>query len=255
MKRNNLVIGTLVFFCAACMLTLSSCSKSKDATLTPQSTKVQGDLRDYFTVVDRSYVVKYDENGWTPYLISIELQRTDKEFAFDKEGIDPVGYYGQGVKGNFGIGIEVYDATSNLVMTSAANAGGLSGVYSSDDLINLFTLAAGETGFVRWTANEFEDYDPKEFTFKITSYLEMNQQTDESVSSQSYYSDDYDDYDDLSDAIEEAADIYNEALKEAEQMYEDAFEEAADIQNEALKEAEEMYEDAFEEALEGLDEW
>lgn len=252
MKRNNLVIGTLVFLCAASMLTLSSCSKSKDATLTPQSTNVQGDLRDYFTVVDRSYVVKYDENGWSPYLISIELQRTDKEFAFDKEGIEPVGYSGQGVKGNFGIGIEVYDATSNLVMTSSASAGGLSGVYSGDDLINLFTLGAGETGFVRWTTDEFEDYDPKEFTFKITSYLEMNQQTNGSFSSQSSYSDDYDD---LSDAIEEVADIYNEALKEAEEMYEDAFGEAADIYNEALEEAEELYEDAFEEALESLDEW
>ena len=88
-------------FCAACMLTFGACSKSKDATLTPQSANVQGDLRDYFTVVERPYIVKYDENGWNKYLISIELQRTDKDFAFDTEGIEPVGYFGQGINGNF----------------------------------------------------------------------------------------------------------------------------------------------------------
>lgn len=221
-------------FCAACMLTFGACSKSKDATLTPQSANVQGDLRDYFTVVERPYVVKYDENGWNKYLISIELQRTDKDFAFDTEGIEPVGYFGQGINGNFGIGIEVYDATSNLVLSKAASTDGLSGVYSSDDLKNLLSLAEGETGFVRWSADEFENCDPREFTFKITSYLKIDKQTKKSKSSLSSFSDVYD----------EVNDLYNEAMKEASDMY-----------DEALKEAEEMYEDAYEQALEAFDVW
>lgn len=215
-------------FCATFILTLGSCSKSKDATLTPQSTNIQGDLRDYFTVVERPYVVKYDEEGWSKYLISIELQRTDKEFAFDTEGIEPVGYSGQGVYGNFGIGIEVYDETNNLILSNAASASGFSGVYSSDDLKNLFTLAEGETGFVRWSADEFEECDPKEFTFKITSYLKIDKQTKKATYSHSSLSNAYE------DAIEDAVDMYNEALEESVEAYEDAFEEALDA-----------YEDAF----------
>ena len=133
---------------------------------------MQGDLRDYFTIVERPYVVKYDENNWlSKYLISIELKRTDNPFPFNTKGLEPVGTFGEGVEGNFGIGIEVYDSESNLILSKAASEGGMGGVYSSDDLKNLLTLAKGETGFVRWSAKEFEKYDNKEFTFKLTSYL------------------------------------------------------------------------------------
>ena len=168
MKKLFILTGLV-----ACMLTLNSCGeKSKDATLTPKSTTLQGDLRDYFTIVERPYVVKYDENNWlSKYLISIELKRTDNPFPFNTKGLEPVGTFGEGVEGNFGIGIEVYDSESNLILSKAASEGGMGGVYSSDDLKNLLTLAEGETGFVRWSAKEFEKYDNKEFTFKLTSYL------------------------------------------------------------------------------------
>ena len=211
----------------ACMLTLGSCgSKSKDATLTPQSTKIQGDLRDYFTVVERPYVVKFEEKGWNKYLISIELKRTETPFNFETEGLEPVGTSGQGVFGNFGIGIEVYDAESNLVLSSAASESGLSGVYSSDDLKNLLTLAEGETGFVRWSADEFENYDNKEFTFKLTSYLKFDNANKSAKSKK--LSSIYDDVDDIyNSAMKEASDMYDKAQKQAEEMYEKALEDAS----------------------------
>jgi hypothetical protein len=88
---------------------LISCGKeNKDAVLTPETTKVRGDLKDYFTVVEKSYTVKYDDQNIVgKYMISIELQRTDVPFAFDTKGVEPVGTFGQGVRGNYGIGIDI----------------------------------------------------------------------------------------------------------------------------------------------------
>ena len=138
--------------------------------------------------------------------------------------------------GNFGIGIEVYDAESNLILSKSASESGLSGVYSSDDLKNLLTLAEGETGFVRWSARkEFEKYDNKEFTFKLTSYLKIDKNAKKSAKVNSSSSSIDDDVDDIS-IDDDVDDIYNSALKEASDMYE-----------QAQKEAEEMYQNALDE--------
>ncbi len=223
MKKLLILTGLVT-----CMLTLNSCGeKSKDATLTPKSTSLQGDLRDYFTIVEHPYVVKYDENNWlSKYMISIELQRTDAPFSFDTEGLEPVGTFGQGVYGNFGIGIEVYDAESNLILSKSASEGGMQGVYSSDDLKNLLTLAAGETGFVRWSAKEFENHENKEFSFKLTSYLKIDKKAKKSAKTKSSSSSNYDDVDDIyNSASKEASKMYERAQKEAEKMYQDALDE------------------------------
>lgn len=220
MKKLLILTGLVT-----CMLTLNSCGeKSKDATLTPKSTSLQGDLRDYFTIVEHPYVVKYDENNWlSKYMISIELQRTDAPFSFDTEGLEPVGTFGQGVYGNFGIGIEVYDAESNLILSEPASE---QGVYSSDDLKNLLTLAAGETGFVRWSAKEFENYENKEFSFKLTSYLKIDKKAKKSAKTKSSSSSNYDDVDDIyNSALKEASKMYERAQKEAEEMYQNALDE------------------------------
>ena len=138
MKHLNFILAT------ACCLILVSCGKeSKDVTLTPESATIKGDLKEYFTVVEKPYVIKYDENGWNKYMISIELQRTDVPFKFDTEGIEPVGNSGAGVNGNFGIGIDIIDEEGNIAISWSPTASGLSGVYSGDDLENLFTLESG----------------------------------------------------------------------------------------------------------------
>jgi hypothetical protein len=161
---------------AMCCLVLASCGKSKDAILTPETTNLRGDLKEYFTVVDKQYTVKYDdENFGGKYMISIELQRTDVPFAFDTKGLEPVGTFGQGVRGNYGIGIDIMDADGNIALSWSPTADGLSGVYSNDDLENLFTLESGETGRVRWTTSDFEKYDNKNFTFKVSSSLSVKE--------------------------------------------------------------------------------
>lgn len=183
MKHLNLFLATV------CCVILASCGKNKDVTLTPESTKIRGDLKEYFTVVEKPYIIKYDEKGWNKYMISIELQRTDVPFAFDTEGIEPVGNSGVSVRGNYGIGIDINDADGNLVISWSPTADGLSGVYSNDDLENLFTLESGETGRVRWSTDEFEDYKDKNFTFKVSSSLKIDK--NKSSRSNEYYDEDY----------------------------------------------------------------
>ncbi len=231
MKQTNFI--ALV---AICSLMLFSCSKSMDVTLTPKSTQVKGDLKEYFTVVDKSYVVKYDKEGYPKYKeITIELQRTGVPFAFDKKGIEPVGHSGAGVRGNFGIGIKIYDADDNIIKSVSPTADGLSGVYSSEDLENLFILEENETGIVRWTSYEFDeiDSDNRNFTFEISSSLEFNERASNS-SSTPVYSSLYDAYE---DAVNETARAMQSAQKEAAQAMQEAQEEAARMMREAQKQA------------------
>ena len=200
MKHLNFILAT------ACCLILASCGKSKDVTLTPESATIKGDLKEYFTVVEKPYVIKYDESGWNKYLISIELQRTDVPFKFNTEGIEPVGHSGVGVYGNFGIGIDIKDADGNIAISWSPTADGLSGVYSSEDLENLFLLESGETGRVRWSTNDFENYENKNFTFKVSSSLKMNKPAPRSTNSI---------YDAYREAQEEAARMMKEAQRQA----------------------------------------
>ena len=99
----------------------------------------------------------------------------------------------------------------------------------SDDLKNLLTLAEGETGFVRWSARkEFEKYDNKEFTFKLTSYLKIDKNAKKSAKVNSSSSSIDDDVDDIyNSALKEASDMYEQAQKEAEEMYQNALDEVS----------------------------
>jgi O6-methylguanine-DNA--protein-cysteine methyltransferase len=195
---------------AAVLFLFNSCG-NKDITLTPESTEVKGDLKEYFTVVDKQFIVKYDEKGiFNKYIISIELQRTDVPFKFNTEGIEPMGTYGQSVNGNFGIGLELRDKDGNIVNTWSPTATGFSGVYSHDDLSNLLRLESGETGQVRWSYDGFKDRKDKEFTFKVSSCLEIDKS---SYSSSSKGSNSSNEWDSVIDSYEQFVNEYTAILK------------------------------------------
>ena len=63
----------------------------------------------------------------------------------------------------------VTDANGKQVLSVRADEGGMNGVYSSDDLKDLWELEPGETGIVRWSAEELKDAKG-EYKFEITSY-------------------------------------------------------------------------------------
>ena len=171
MKKTFLLVASTL-----CLLGLASCGdKYPDVTLTPKEASVRGDLGDYFTVVEEPFTLTYEqEYGSCEKEITIKLKRTDKPFAFEKDGMEPVGTWGQNVKGNYGIGIEIYDANDNLVFSRGADAAGLLGVYSHSDLTALLDLKSGETSSVRWSGGEdLRDLEGKEFTYKVTTTLQI----------------------------------------------------------------------------------
>lgn len=206
MKKINYFVSLIIACCF-----LSACGKSNDAILNPQSTIISGDLGDYFTVVEKTYVVKYDET-YGNYTISIGLQRTDAPFEFNTEGVEPVGCFGSGVYGNFGIGLTVFDADDNLAIKWNATDCGLSGVYSSDDLKSLMNLKPGETTFIRWQTDELINFEDKNFTFEVTSYLAMHSRTETT----SY------DEDEWTRAVKRAEEEWNRAVEKAEAELESA---------------------------------
>lgn len=154
-------------------LGLASCGGKKDAekaeiVLSPETTHIKGDLGDYFEVVDREYTVT---NDWGD-MVSVEVKRTDADYAFDITGVSPMGTHGQGVTANAGFGIEVLDENGNVIEKSAATAAGFGGMYSSDDMKEALSLKPGETATVRWSFHFNSDKKPAKF--RLTSALQQN---------------------------------------------------------------------------------
>lgn len=171
----------LYFLGFTTLIVTSSCGSQKnndETTLTPQKTTIKGELKDYYEVVDKEYTITDDTFG---KLITVQLKRTDTEFPNNyKKGYEPVGMSGRDVKGNYGFGIEVFDADDNKIYGSRADAVGISGCYSYDDLKDLWELEAGEVNRIRWATHDLDKYLGQKLTFKITSYISEDE--DETVS-------------------------------------------------------------------------
>lgn len=157
--------------------------KKEPIVLNPETTKIKGDLGDYFEVVEKEYT--------TDGIVSVEVKRTDVAFSFNLDGVEPYGYSGQSVKGNAGFGIEVLDENGNVIEKAAATTGGLGGMYSHDDMKEALKLKAGETATVRWSLSLRSDQKPVKF--RLTSAYEAKDNSSSSSSSSSSYSDDDDD--------------------------------------------------------------
>lgn len=224
----------LKLFVMACFaIVLASCGGKKSSgenekiVLTPETTHIKGDLGDYFEVVDKEYTVTEDFGD----LVSIEVIRTDIAYAFDLKGVEPYGTYGKGVTGNAGFGIEILDEDGNVIEKATATAGGLGGMYSSDDMKEALKLKAGETGTVRWSFHFGSDQKPAKF--RLTSAYEevdsSNEATEVTEVSGAY---------DAEEAIEELAKFVSK-LEDISTMTESM---AEDL-NKEFKHIEEKYKD------------
>lgn len=142
--------------------------KDEVVKVKPEKTEIKGPLKGYFEVVQKDYIVK--ENGSWGHLISVELRRTDKELPFDASKATSFSVSTDEKPIQVGFGIEMLDGNGDVVEIKNANAGGLSGVYSSDDIESAIQLGANETGIVRWSIN----IEEKPVSFRITSAVEGN---------------------------------------------------------------------------------
>lgn len=178
-------IATIAICLVSCGDKKKTEEKSEEIVLTPETTKIKGDLGDYFEVVDKEYTVTDD---WGD-MVTIEVKRTDTDYAFNLKGVEPYGTFGQGITGHAGFGIEILDEKGNVIEKTPATASGLGGMYSSDDMKEALKLKAGETGTVRWSFHF--DSDKKPVKFRLTSAYE--QEDSSNWDSDSGSSDDDDD--------------------------------------------------------------
>ena len=218
MKTFKYFTISIMAICIAACGGKKNSEEKETIVLTPETTRISGDLGDYFNVVDKEYTVTDD---WGD-LVTIEVERTDMDYSFDLKGVEPYGTSGKGITGHAGFGIEIIDEDGNVIEKTAATASGLSGMYSSDDMKEALKLKAGETGTVRWSFHF--DSDKKPAKFRLTSsYEEVDSSNWDSNSSSSDDDDSYSsssssgsqDWDALLDSYEQYVDKYISLMKKA----------------------------------------
>ena len=184
MKKNLLFVVVLV----AAVALLASCKK-KEISMTPETTKVSGDLSACFEVVDEPVKIalkngKLDvyESFWT-----VKLRRTDAAFPFgDDCGIVSYGESSgsQSPYCRVGFGLKITDADGNIVQKIAATEDW--GGPNCDDVKDLFKLQPGEVGEIRWEVDRHCQDAKEPLKFTISSEYEMVEESDDNSWSGNY---------------------------------------------------------------------
>lgn len=201
---------------------LSSCggggksgnAKSEPIVVKPAQVQLKGDLSSYFEVVEKGYNINADENSYSRNaMITVELKRIGGNMPFKPAEGNPFGTNG-GEKYHYGFGIELLDENGSPVQIKPANSGGMSGPYSNDDLTTIIKLAAGETGYIRWSFSQDEVAKAK--SFRITSALEKSSGSVNAQASEETSATDTKKWDDILVSYEKYIDQYIKLYKKAQ---------------------------------------
>lgn len=165
-------------------ISLVSCGGKKESetaekgVLKPVETEVSGDMEGCFKVIDKNYKIITD--GWDK-VITVEIERTDKDLPFNLEGKElvPISDGGSSACIEVGFGIEFLDADGNVLHKVSANR------YSSEfidrkEFVALAKLNPGKKGTVRFKARDVNKDEA--VSFRITSAYEEKKGTDSSSS-------------------------------------------------------------------------
>lgn len=171
-KKKIIIAGAaffvFVFFSlvATCVTSSSSSSDNDPVLIKPDQTKVKGDLKDCFEVIDKSYEVKFDRGE---KIITIEVKRTDAELPYDREDFDVYENKGDNKKSKVaGFGIELLDSAGNVIDQIAPNETCL----YKEAMAAALRLLPGETGTVKW--GTYDNWNWKIASFRILSSVEAN---------------------------------------------------------------------------------
>ena len=222
---------------SVCTMIIVSCGDKNDKlVMTPESTEISGDLSEYFEVVDQEYAVALKDGRLEPFATwSIKVRRTDDGVPFDENA--QISAYGTTYLDGrnyckVGFGLEIFDADNNSVDKISAKGTGLMGPYSSDDILDLFKLKAGEEGTIRWLVDDKLIDAKKPLKFKITSaYDEEEGGLSTSISE--------DDDLNVDDIYDNAGKIMDKAYKDADKAMKDAQKDADKAMRDAQKQADE----------------
>lgn len=192
----------------------------KEGVIKPESTKINGDLSECYTIVDREYKFA----GEYPTLLSVDLERTATPLPFDVNEYEVVSYIPsiQDHKmGAVNFTIEMLDADGNVIAKETA--------YDTDDCKTIGKLKAGEKGSIGFYA-PLSDEQKKVVKFRITSEYETTEGEDGKIVSVSTPS--------VSDPYDDISSEYERLQKEAKDQYEKAYNDAKESYNQAVRNAE-----------------
>lgn len=219
---------TIKFLSIALMaICLASCGGKKETkesndsdpiVLKPAETTVSGDMEDCFTVVDKEYKGVKEDYGWDKCdVITVELERTDKELPFELNDRELDGFGTTSVRATVqvGFGIEFLDADGNVVDKQSAEDE--YGGYDRNESIALCKLKSGKKGTIRFRVL---DKAKDAVSFRITTVYKENESTETGSSADndddsSTASSGSEDWDALLSSYEQYVDQYIKLMKKA----------------------------------------
>lgn len=127
----------------------SSSSSSDSSKVTPETTKVEGDLRECFEVVDKEYTPKESDHWNYDRSLIIELKRTSEELPVDLRGLTYVNWRWidelQGKKYNIFFDVSLLDEDGNIVATTSSGDSYNPDVELQFDVTKIPNLSEAET--------------------------------------------------------------------------------------------------------------
>lgn len=164
MKLKLFALSLIAFAITSCG---GSSTKDEPVLIKPTQAEVKGDLKDCFTVVDKSYQVKWDGSK---KIITIEVMRTDAELPFDRDNFDVCANKGENDKPQVaGFGIELIDSLGTVVAQISPSEAN----YYEDVMSSALRLLPGESGAV--TFSYYDNWDWSITGFRILSLVEANE--------------------------------------------------------------------------------
>ncbi len=217
------IIYTLLLVTTISLVLPSCSSEPQPVILTPKSTQLRGDLKEYFEVVDKEYTLT---DGWGK-IITVELKKI-KEMPFDKSTTDTYGTSGYDVERHIGFGIKLFDDFGNIIEQRSPTASGMQGPYSNEEILNFKNIEVGETSIIRWSLDTDDEETLKTlYSFEITSATEdvsgtssnwgsqKESKSSSSVSKSSSSNEDSEQWDAILDDYEKYVNDYVKLLKKA----------------------------------------
>ena len=149
-------IAILIAFCCI------SCNSRKEVPVTLKSTLIEGDLSEYFEIVDKPYSL-IKQKGDDCYRINIEIKRKDKPFNFGFDIVDLAS--GGWVK----LSCDLYDANGSPTFLAED-------VYGSEsfDENDVLKLAPGKTGWIEFSYCYKQDMILKTKSIAFKAYIDKS---------------------------------------------------------------------------------
>lgn len=205
----------------------SSSDSSKDSSkVTPETTKVEGDLRECFEVVDKEYTPKESDHWNYDRSLIIELKRTSEELPVDLRSLTYDSWYGwidklQGKEYNIFFDVSLLDEDGNIVATTSSGDRYNPDVELQFDDTKIPNLSEAETFSIEilYSSELFENAKLSKFKVgsaireESTDYLEESDFDEEMESDAVGSSSDWDSVlDEYEDYVDQYVKLYKKAM-------------------------------------------